>query len=360
MATLDPEHEEIAKKLIADMQARRGRSPAQEAADAMFWPMVGLRGIFLLVALGMIWFVPVEVYRCQAAGNDTASCEMEERAWLGLQGGAVQQWSGITGATSGRDRWSMRLLGPEGQVVFEKEQSAVIGTSMASLARRIATTPRSGNAKPWTAWQWPLPIAGFAGASLVFVASGPLGWLYARRKARKQALARGEHVGGVDLFDAAVPLGMLLLAAAAFWFGPVVFYRCTPGQGGATCRIEWRAAGLLTLEALDVPGVASASASSETVRHREQRDGKTRESSETRTTITLLDAAGGVLFEDEQSGALGTRGETLAAGIEQVAKSGSGSATAWQAPWLPLLFGVLMSALAFFPLLSFVHKLTQG
>ena len=354
MTTNDPGRDDIAQQLLAEMRAR----PAGDAGmpREMRLALMAFRGLFLLVALGLMAFVPVTVYRCRSEAG-AAACEIQERTFLGLLPGEPTSWTGIASATSGKDRWAIRLLGRQGEVLHEREQSAVVGTSMVALARRISATAQGGSATPWTAWQWPLPVALFAGASLAFAASGPLGWLLRRRRA--EAAARGGPAG-IDLVEVALPLGMLALAAGAFWLGPVVLYRCSAGDGGAACRVEWRAAGLVTVEAVDLRGVASATSSSETVRRREVRDGRTRESTETRSTITFLDAGGSVLFEDELSGAVGTSGEAIAAGIEALASGQGEPVAAWRAPWLPLLFGTLMSLLAVFPLLSLLRKLVRS
>lgn len=354
MTTHDPGRDDIAQQLLAEMRAR----PAGVAGmpNEMRLALMAFRGLFLLVALGLMAFVPVTVYRCQSQAG-AAACEIQERTFLGLLPGEPTSWAGITGATSGTDRWAIRLLGRQGEVLHEREQSAVVGTSMVALARRISATAQGGSASPWTAWQWPLPVALFAGASLAFAASGPLGGLLRRQRAA--AAARGGPAG-IDLIEVALPLGMLALAAGAFWLGPVVFYRCSAGDGGAACRLEWRAAGLVTVETVDLRGVASATSSSETIRRQEVRDGRTRESTETRSTITFLDAGGSVLFEDELSGAIGTSGEAIAAGIEGLASGQGVPVVAWRAPWLPLLFGALMSLLAVFPLLSLVRKLVRS
>lgn len=357
MTANDPGHDEIARQLLAEIQARRHEP--QGMPREMRLALAAFRGLFLLIALGLMAFVPLTVYRCSPEAGGTTSCEIEERSLLGLVAGDTTTWAGITGATSGTDRWGIRLLGRDGEVLHEREQSAVVGTSMVALARRISATAQGGSARPWTAWQWPLPVALFAGACLAFAASGPVGWLLQRRRALRQAAARGEPAG-IDPIEAALPLAMLAVAAVAFWLGPVAFYRCSPGDGGVACRVEWRAAGLVTIEAVDLRGVASATSSSETIRRRELRDGRKRETTETRSTITFLDADGSVLFEDELSGAVGTSGEALAAGIEGLARGQAQPVVGWRAPWLPLLFGTLMSVLALFPLLSLLRNLVRS
>jgi hypothetical protein len=349
---MDPREAELIERL-------RQRRPFEEPRE-MRWAMIAFRGVFLLVAAGLLAFVPVTVFRCGPAADGTAACDIEERRWLGRELVEVNTVSGVASAVAAPDRWTIRFVGREDQNLLERSQSAVVGTSMVALAGRVsATASGPATAARWKAWQFPLPVAGFAGAALIFVLSGPAGWLLARRRARREAQERGERARA-DVVDAAIPVGMLALAAGVFWLAPVVVYRCSRADAGASCRIEWRAAGIVTLEAVDVVGVARAASDSRTIRHREQRDGKWHESTETVTTVTFSGADGRVLFTDEQSTVVGTSGEALAAGVTAVGTGQQPAFTGWRAPWLGLLFAGLLTLFGVLAFLTFLRKLQRS
>lgn len=301
-----------------------------------------LRGVALLAGGALVWVVPVTVYRCETAGAGTARCRIESTR-AGIEPLDAEDIAGIASADSVPDRFGLRLLDATGEVLHARSGSAMVGASMPSVAGYVSAVAAGPGAERRPPWQWPLPVALFAGVALAFAASGlwplvrgaasMLGW---RTEARRVA-APGRGGGlewGLALGLVAVGLGLLRVA-------PVVAYACSGGPGGAACVVEWRWGGVLSVDRVEVGAIARADAAAWTVTHRERAAGdrdRTRTSHEAMSRVTLYDAADRMLFSDEQSGAIGTDAGAITDRVNALAVGERREPLlVWQAPWLPLL-----------------------
>jgi hypothetical protein len=311
----------------------------------------GLRGVFLLAGAALVWFVPVTVYRCEPAAG-VARCHIESTR-AGIQPLHAEEVAGIASADNVPDRLTLRLLDASGAVLHARSGSAMVGASMPSVAAYVSAVAAGRGEERRPPWQWPLPVALFAGVAVAFAASGlwPLvqgiGTLFGRRETdhRVSAPARpGLLEWGLALGFVAGALGILRIA-------PVVSYACAgaAGGGGAACVVEWRWGGVALVDRAEVGAIARADASEWTVT-RTERDGggRARTSSEAKSRVTFYDARDRVLFSDEQSGAIGTGAEALADRVNALAAGDRRDPfLVWQAPWLPLLFGSILLLLGF-------------
>jgi hypothetical protein len=324
-----------------------------------------LRSVFLLAAGVLVWLAPVTVYRCEPADAGAARCRIESTR-AGIAPLDAEEVTGIASADNVPDRLTLRLLDASGEVLHARTGSAMVGASMPSVAAYVSAVAAGRGEGRRPPWQWPLPVAFFAGAALVFVASGlwpvvrGIGRLFGRRAPDRQVAGPARP----GLLEWGLALGFVAGALGILRVAPVVSYACVgvAGGGGAACVVEWRWGGVALVDRAEVGAIARADASEWTVT-RTERDGgsRTRTSSEAKSRVTFYDARDRVLFSDEQSGAIGTGAEALADRVNGLAAGDRQDPfLVWQAPWLPLLFGSILLLLGFPMLVERLRHVALG
>ena len=374
-------------KRMEELRARLGRMARGEEASAPVvlddgrrvtvgtggggWIIWLIRAAALLMAGVFTLMAPVVTFDCAASAPGTAACTFSTST-AGVRPVASERYERIAHAETTPDGWGIRLLDGREQVLYERSDSMLVGTSMRSLAQRLQAAIEAGNGAPVRGWQWPLPIAVLCTVALLFAASGLIPLIRLARRAvfgapSPEALARSNGASW------AFALIGTAIGAGVFYVAPVVRYQCEAAGGAARCTIERRYLGLVPIERVAVAGIARADASAYTVvrreREREASTGQYKRSTESISTVSFQDRDGKLLFEDQQSGAVGTSARDIADAVNGLVEDAAAAPVrASQVPWVPALFASLallvglptLLALVFGPMLGGTARAVFG
>ena len=367
-------------KRMEELRARLGRIASGEETSGPMVPRAGMRvtsggegggwmiwlfrGVALLMAGVFTLMAPVVTFDCAVGTPGAADCTFSSST-AGVRPVASERFQGITRVETTPDGWGIRLLDSREQVLYERSDSMLVGTSMRSLAQRLQVAIDAGGGAPVRGWQWPLPIAVLCGAALLFAMSGLIPLIRLARRAvfgapSPAAAARSSGAGTSWVFG----LIATAMGAGVFYIAPVVSYHCEAASGTAHCVVERRYLGLVPIESVEVAGIARADASAHTItRDLNERDtsGRRKQSTESISTVSFQGEGGKLLFEDEQSGAIGASSRAIADAVNGLVENAAAPPVRLsQMPWIPALFASLallvglptLLALAFGPMLG--------
>jgi hypothetical protein len=308
------------------------------------WGIWLMRGAALLFAGVFTLLAPVVTVDCATTAPGTAECTIATST-AGVRPLASEHYAGIAHAETTPDRSGIRLLDRREQVLYERTDSALVGLTMPALAERVQELVEGRSQAPVHGWQWPLPIAVLCTVALLFAASGliPLfrvAWRAVFGQPSAEAAARADS----NMTSWAFGLVATALGAGVLYVAPVVDYQCQSADGGARCTVARRYAGLFVLERTEVAGIARADASAyvKVERERNTLSNERRRTTESISALSFQDKDSRLLFEDEQSGAIGTSARDIADAVNEIA-DGTASAPIrrWQLPWVPALLASL-------------------